>query len=537
MNRENNARSKGLSTYGNVTEAFQGLKNLIPVNDGNRSFIQLSSEAYGQDLPIYSENTETTINLTTADHNISQINDSFLIVNGTMNVRIPEITATALTDETYLFFGHKSSNQIFRQMRILHNGKNTEYLSTECLREGFAYGVYKDANEKKAKKHTHTLYEDVNTYNAGVAGAYVKLSDFKNSTKSAVIPFRYIVPISDLLPLQSFSMYPSEIIGQLALRVTFTMRGLVYCQVPPAAVFEVGEFLSGTAYTPTTATVLTAPFDRKFTQINDTARILDINVAGNAYVATTVTPILDGFSITRLSCKHMGFGVQPQVMDAIAAQLRQEPLIIPAQQLEYVKYASALSGSSATYIASISHVFDNAESISVIFPTTANQFTCFRNPFINNFQLKINGKLYPAIRMSTSTDQSPEFLTFQLNASDLDGAIAPTQSLMYSLTESRHNSSGVRHPYVRFDDTDFMLTISTERSQSGNVIDGLTTQGPVTCEFRFDPLYTGANNTYYTDDFSVTNTQAPELWICKDTVFILGVNSLEYVGARFAKGF
>ena len=344
-------------------------------------------------------------------------------------------------------------------MRVLHNGKNTEYLSTECLREGFAYGVYKDANEKKAKKHTHTLYEDVAAYNPGVAGAYVSLTNFKNTSKSAVIPFRYIVPVSDLLPLQGFSMYPSEIIGQLALRVTFTMRGLVYCQVPTRAVLEARGFLAGTTLTYSSSTLITTPFDRKFTQIGDTARIIDSEAGSNPYVARTVTPILDGFSITRLSCQHMGFGVQPQVMEAIAAQLRAEPLVIPAQQLEYVKYASALSGSSETYTASISHVFDNAESISVIFPTTANQFTCFRNPFINNFQLKINGKLYPAIRMSTSTDTSPEFLKFQLNAADLDGAIQPTQSLMYSLTESRHTSAGVRYPYARFDDTDFMLTI------------------------------------------------------------------------------
>ena len=43
-------------------------------------------------------------------------------------------------------------------------------------------------------------------------------------------------------------MYPSEICGQLALRLTFTMRGLVYCQVPPVSVYEAHEFLSGTPY-------------------------------------------------------------------------------------------------------------------------------------------------------------------------------------------------------------------------------------------------------------------------------------------------
>ena len=530
MNRENNARSKGLPVIGNVFESFQNLTNLIPVNDGNGTFIQLSSEAYAQDLPLYSENTETTINITTTDHNISQINDSFLIVNGTFTVRIPEITATALTDDQpFLFFGHKSSNQIFRQMRLLHNGKNTEYLSTESLREGFAYGVYKDANEKSAKKHTHTLYEDAADYNPGICGTYVKLSNFKNGNKTAVVPFRYIVPLSDLLPLQAFSLYPSEICGALALRVNFTLRGLVWCQVPPAAVLEAENYLNGTTLGATIGTFLSVPFDHKFTQIGDAARIIDINTAGTAFETRTIAPIVDGFSITRLSCQHMGYGVKPDTMKAIYNMLQNQPILIPAQQLEFIKYATALPGHSASYSASVSHVFTNAESISVVFPTTSNQFTAFRNPMINNFQLKIDGKLFPAIRMSTNTDTSPEFLTFQLNASDLDGAIAPTKSLMYSLTENRHNSNGTRFAYSRFDDSDFILTMSTERSQGGNVFDGLTTSGPVNVELRFDPLYTGAANVLYYDDFGNVNTQAPELWICKDTFFIIGINKVNYI--------
>ena len=528
MNRANNARSKGLPVIGNVFESFQNLTNLIPINDGSGSFIQLSSEAYAQDLPLYSENTETTINITTTDHNISQINDSFLIVNGTMTIRIPEINATALIDDPYLFFGHKSSNKIFRQMRILHNGKNTEYLSTESLREGFGFGVYKDTNEKKAKKHTHTLYEDIAAYNPGICGTYVKLSNFKNTNKTAVIPFRYIVPLSDLLPLQAFSLYPSEICGALSLRLNFTLRGLVFCQVPPVAVKESTEFLTGIRKT-IISSLFEIPFDHKFTQIGDAARIIDIDLNGDDYETRTVTPILDGFSITRLSCQHMGYGVKPETMNAIKNMLENQPILIPAQQMEFVKYASALAGHSSSYSASVSHVFTNAESISVVFPTTANQFTAFRNPMINNFQLKIDGKLYPAIRMSTNTDNSPEFLTFQLNASDLDGAISPTTSLMYSLTENRHDSTGNRYAYSRFDNSDFILTMSTERSQGGNVFDGLNTSGPVTVELRFDPLFTGGNNVYYYDDFGNINTQAPELWICKDTFFIIGVNKVNYV--------
>ena len=71
--------------------------------------------------------------------------------------------------------------------------------------------------------------------------------------------------------------------------------------------------------------------------------------------------------------------------------------------------------------------------------------------------------------------------------------------------------------------------MSTERSQGGNVFDGLNTSGPVTVELRFDPIYNGGNNVYYYDDFSNVNTQAPELWICKDTFFVIGVQKLNYI--------
>ena len=141
MNRNNNVNSKNLPIYGNVLESFQQLQNLIPVNDGTRSFMILSSEAYDKPLPITGENTETTISVTTPDHDISQISESFLIVDTSSSIRIGEISANALTAGAIpqIFVGFKSSNQVFRQMRILINGVNTEYLSTECLREGFAF--------------------------------------------------------------------------------------------------------------------------------------------------------------------------------------------------------------------------------------------------------------------------------------------------------------------------------------------------------------------------------------------------------------
>jgi len=109
MNRNNNANTKNLPTSGNLLDAFQGLNDIIPTNDGTRSFIQLSSEAYDISLPISGETSETTIRLTHKDHMVSQINDSFLQV--TQNVTAYAIVCPDATNTPYLFFGYKGSNK------------------------------------------------------------------------------------------------------------------------------------------------------------------------------------------------------------------------------------------------------------------------------------------------------------------------------------------------------------------------------------------------------------------------------------------
>ena len=54
------------------------MNQLIPVNDGTRSFSQQSSEAYDNAVPISNINSTTTINITHPGHDVSQIKDSFL---------------------------------------------------------------------------------------------------------------------------------------------------------------------------------------------------------------------------------------------------------------------------------------------------------------------------------------------------------------------------------------------------------------------------------------------------------------------------
>ena len=533
MNRNNNANTKNLPITGNVLDAFKALLDLVPKNDGTRSFIQLASDAYDVALPLTTNTQETTIKLTHNDHMISQINDSFMQITQTVTIQIPSLTAyhnTAddVTNTPYLFIGYKGSNQIFRQMKILLDGKeSTGYMSQECQREGFAFSTLKPANEKRGKRGIHTTYDSVINMLPDVCGVYVPLTDFKNSNKSTTITIKALVPLSDLLPLQAFSIYPPNICGNLSAKVQFNPNSLVWCMVPPKAVLDYHNFLNNTALTLDTEYDDIKGYYHFFHQINDPGYIVDFS-ATDTHVRATVTPIVTAFSVTQFRTQHMGFGVTQETYNEIINLFRNNPVIIPAQQLQYYAYtAPEVSGLNA----SIQFAFENVETLTLAFPRTSNQVTVFTNPCVRNLQLNINDKLYPPTAVSTITDIDPEFLVYQLNASDLDGCIEPTQSYIQSLVMPQHSAAGVRYPNTSYDNTDFLCNFSLERSQGGNVFDGFTTKDNVNVKLMFSPVYTGNNDTYFIPDPTNTALHPPgvQVWLCRDTFWVLSAGDVKYM--------
>jgi len=532
MNRLNNSTSKNLPQNGNILDGFKALQSLIPVNDGTRSFTQLSADAYDNPCPISSINTETTLNITHAGHDISQINDSFLVVTQDVTIQIPQLSATAFptsgsptTTPTY-FFGVKSSNQLIRQMKVIHNGKPTDYLSQECVREGYAFSNLKGASEKRGKKGIHTTYENVSRFSPEVCGVYIPVSEFKNGNKSATIRMKSLIPISDLLPFQTFSIYPSNLIGQLALKVLFSNSSFVWCQVPPEAVLEATNYMNNTTDALAETFSPQVAYDRFFHQIGDAGYACDYIT--NAYSCVQITPIIQSFSVTQFRSQLMGFGVQHETLQGIS-QFLSQGIVLPAQQLDYYSYSTlANSGGLDT---SMQILYDNVESVSLMFPTTVNQQTCFYNPNVTNLQMTIDGKQFPPNAVSTNVEESPEFLVFQLNASDLDGTIEPTKSWLYSITQPRHNASGVRLLNTIHDNSDFMCNFSLERSQGGHVFDGFSTVAPVNTKLKFTPLFTGNNDVYYIPDPAnpTAHPPAPQLWLCRDTFWVLKNGSIQYV--------
>jgi len=534
LNRLNNSTSKNLPQNGNILEGFRALQSLIPVNDGTRSFTQLSADAYDNPCPISSINTESTLNITHAGHDISQINDSFLVVTQDVTIQIPQLSGASfggiLPDSCpYMFFGVKSSNQLIRQMKVIHNGKPTDYLSQECVREGYAYVNLKGASEKRGKKGIHSTYEAVSQYSPEVCGTYIPLNLFKNGSKTATIRMKSLIPISDLLPFQTFSIYPSNLIGQLALKVLFSNSSFVWCMVPPEAVLEAYNYMNNTAYLMNVGmAVQKTGYDRFFHQIGDSGYLVDMNTAGTDYERKQVTPIIQSFSVTQFRSQLMGFGVRPDTLQGIS-QVLSQGIVLPAQQMDYYSYSTPPNAGGLD--TSMQIMYDNVESVSLMFPTTVNQETVFYNPNVTNLQITIDGKQFPPNAISTNVEESPEFLVFQLNASDLDGTIEPTKSWLYSITQPRHNASGVRLPNSVYDNSDFMCNFSLELSQGGHVFDGFSTDAPVNTKLRYTPLFTGANDVYYIPDPANPSAHppAPQLWLCRDTLWVLSNGSIQYV--------
>jgi len=218
-----------------------------------------------------------------------------------------------------------------------------------------------------------------------------------------------------------------------------------------------------------------------------------------------------------------------ETYNAMAEYLRSNPVLLPAQQLQYFSFSKAVDSSCIS--ADMQITFENVETMSIMFPTTTQQRTVFTNPCVSNLQMNIDDKLYPPTAVSTVTEIDPEFLVYQLNASDLDGAIEPSKSFIQSIVMPRHNNSGVRFVNTSFDNTDFMCNFSLERSQGGSVFDGFTTTTPVNVKLSFNPVFAGANDVYYQPDPNNVNAHppSPQLWLCRDTFWVLGLGEVHYM--------
>ncbi len=520
----NNAQYKNETTdQGCVVEYYEKLRDLISKNDGTRSFIIRTEDCHDQNAP-FNQSQETRLRITHNDHMISQITEGFINFKIKLTLQLSkDIQATHVNDTNHLgklFVGFKSSNQLLDQLQIYSNNVSTGYQQNECCREGYCYSTIKPYSEKKTRKYTHSLYENVSDYSQSVCGTYIDLSDFRDGQKHDV-EFEMNLPFEDILAFQAFDLYPNRVVGDIEIRFYVKPVGLVYCQVDPRTIKEVKEYMEDTIID---STFKSAPvFKHGFTQIGNESKIAALNVGSDKSITPTTESItLSCLGLTVTSCKSnmFGFCVKEHSLQSIA-QMLSRPLPIPSQQLDYNAFplAATRSGIQST----INMPLFNTTSITVVFPKHANDYTCFDNPIYHNVQLTINGQNYPDEPVSTL---GARFLQYQLVASELDGGIQCTKEFEDSLTMDRNKADGGKYKNTLSDASSFMLNIQTERSRGGYLFDGLDSNGQnIPIQIRGQPIYPDVNDTYYNfDETGENHPPPPQLFVCRDTYFTVDIN-------------
>ena len=518
---------------GNVADYFENLSKLVQVNDGTRSFSLRTVDCHDQAAP-FTSSQETRIAITHSDHHISQITDGFLTFNVKTTLQLIGIDPS-FEDRDHLcklFVGFKSSNQILDQLQINCRNLSTGYQQNECCREGFAYSTLKPKQEKKTRKYVHSLYENVSIYSPSVCGTYIDIVDFKDGQPHQV-EFEVNLPFDNILALQAFDMYPNAVCGDLELKFYVKPRGLVWCMVDPMNVKEYKEMMEGDTINIVCEQNMSAMFKHAFTQINNNADIINSFTEGESGVEgvpkitvgkSSCGLLCTGMEIRSLKSNMYGFNVTSESLAKIA-QLFSTPQIIPSQQLDYNAFpiAATPSGIQST----INMPVTNTTCISILFPKYDNDYTVFENPIYNNLQLTVNGRNMPDEVVSS---QGARFLQQQLIASDLSGGLECTKEFEDSIVMAKNTTDGTRYNNCLSDGTSFMWNVQAERNNAGYTFDGIDSNGQnIAIQIKGQPLYTGANDTYYNVNAAGTiHPPPPQIWLCRDTFFILSTEGVVY---------
>ena len=520
----NNAQYKNETMdQGSVIEYYKKLKDIISTNDGTRSFIIRTEDCHDQNAP-FNQSQETRLRITHSDHMISQITEGFINFKIKLTIQLSKDIQTTHVNDTEklgkIFVGFKSSNQLLDQLQIYSNNLSTGYQQNECCREGFCYSTIKPYSEKKTRKYTHSLYENVSDYSQSVCGTYVDLVDIMDGQKHDV-EFEMNLPFEDMLALQAFDLYPNRIVGDIEIRFYVKPAGLVYCQVDPRKIKEVKEFMEDSTIASTFKSI--PIFKHGFTQIGNDSKIAALNVGSDKSITPTTESItLSCLGLTVTACKSnmFGFGVKESTLQAIE-QMFSEPVSIPSQQLDYNAFPTAPTAAGVQ--GTMNSPLSNITSITVVFPKHANDYTCFDNPIYHNLQLTINGKNYPDEPVSTL---GARFLQYQLVASELDGGIQCTKEFEDSLTMPKNKDDGTRYKNTLSDASSFMLNIQTERSRGGYLFDGLDSNGQnVPIQIRGQPIHSGDGDTYFNcDETGQNQPPPPQVFFCRDTYFTVDIH-------------
>ena len=578
------AKALDQTRSGNVYEYLAANDNIIEANSGIHDNKFLSIDAYDPPCPVVKGNY-TKVKLTDSSIDIVDIDKSSIVARVYFTLKADRELMSKLKQEydqagseeykqklvslknqmTKIFFGLKSSIQLFDGYRIYSKGRKTLCEQTEALYESAMDRMLKAQEELDEKPQIYTKWDRARSLDEAICGTYISLEDFRlgrddimseNKTPGSVVcAFTCIVPLDDFLPLNGMTMFPSCVFGELTMEVKLAIQNnLVLCQCDPEV--SAREYLAAagtkistydsigqiTAIADLMGQTAGQSYKRAFTQIGDSfdLRILMIklNLMPND-TETLVTPEVVEWSnipfapqctagtMLELRSNLNGFNIKDSVKDQLEKKYLETPYIIPGQFIDFQAFSQ--TPKYGTTRCNNTYALTNTTAIGFLFPRTQNEITCSRNPNMSAIQVQVDGKVYPDKPFST---HSAEHTNYNLTNAGFNGLFSASREYGYSL---RFNDMASMEKYngadtmtgcaPSEDNTSYCFLVSTERlSGYGTFCDGITSPNAQVSLSMTANGVTGSNpNPYVEGHF------APIMLVVQDCFWKCTKNGCEFI--------
>ncbi|KAA6364383.1 MAG: hypothetical protein EZS28_040090, partial [Streblomastix strix] len=511
-----------LQQAGTIEETLLGNAVVPFTNDGEHHYSIKEIKPESQMPALFDK--EIIISLSDTDHDITQIQNSFLSVVLTANIQFDD--KFDKIDESYkdglvLFVGLKSGSNLIREYPIYHRGKTIDgSLQNDATTESFIYNTIKPKSEKNNRKHIHSLYENIHNFDTSACGTYISMRDIEEliGNQTAVpytipIRFRVSIPLYDLLIFSAFTDYPNGLFGDLKIKFKINPHAFVFCQVNPIIsmakyyTMNKDELLGSSQQKLIDIDLmfrnwsLTFQYTKQFTKLGCTADLITglhaepLTESGLKNLICDIKPVtisIKNYVITEVTANITNYKTTDACLNRVRQFYSQRPFVVPAQRVEVWPFptSATLTGIRTSQNIPISHVTD----FCLLFPKDARATTCFENPCYQNMQVTTCGRNFPDMPMNTLDQQ---FFQLQLNASNHDLLFEATDEFEDALTTPRNTATRRLNPHI--DLTSFLRTLQCERNSNGALtFDGLDTQNQNTSvELRGAPIYQGATDSYY----------------------------------------
>ena len=548
---QNNTNDITDTLSGSLTTWYQNVDSALKASECVPGYYEYAqAPSYGTQCPIL-EGGSTKIDIQTARFNVIDIDNSYIDVDFTVPVIIPNIKTDSgytntdgnVTEAFCYYIGFKSAFDIVDQYRIYSNG-DLIYTQNHANFESFLNYISL-TDTAKENNPCFATWDKIQNFRTDIPGTYLVLNDNQDKQFTFDANIKFKLPLNSFMILQNLKWFPG-FMGQLTIEIYPTYKNLVWCKVDRLGnltenfgnigfTFEIGPKIDPSKDNDGVAQVGVPAFDSVYrtgnylTQINSFMyNGLQYSTTRSDWEAVAQTFEASNSTLNRFHLYTAFYMLKMDVYNSLEYNYLQVPLLFPIQTVSNVKFTKSLGSGPFTLqnTATLSH----CDTVFVVFPWDINSRTCFTNPEIT-CQLNINGKYYPRERVSTIDD--PRFINMVFDSLNINNntLVSVSKDLIDSLniyqnyTEVDIAANCFSYCHIPYFNDNSNFFIGVPLSTDEDFMGGISSNGQ-TVQIELVGERTSRNPNINSEDW----TQAPELIFLEDK--ILKIYSMKPAGRK-----